>query len=147
MLMWPHSWAQDWTFLYFGTNFFALPLQFPRESTPTPPLFLSLPSLCDLFQIPDGFLSACVNLCDTLSLVPSSSVFPLLQRNHLSSLVTTSLLGWLAGWVATGTQSSLSPASPPNASFFSIPSDGRDGIFVLRNEKWKTYPSIWTIVT
>lgn len=144
--MWPHSWAQDWTFLYFGTNFFALPLQFPRESTPTPPLFLSLPSLCDLFQIPDGFLSACVNLWDTLSLVPSSSVFPLLQRNHLSSLVTTSLLDWLAGWVATE-HSPLSAQPHLLMLLFSIPSDGRDGIFVRRNEKWKTYPSIWTMVT
>ena len=65
----------------------AVPLWFLRES-PFPHFCL----FSDLFQIPNGCQSADVDSWDVLSLVSSSPSTPL-----LSSLVTPSLLGWLAG--------------------------------------------------
>uniref|UniRef100_A0AC11DFB4 Protein phosphatase 2 regulatory subunit B''gamma n=1 Tax=Ovis aries TaxID=9940 RepID=A0AC11DFB4_SHEEP len=49
------------------------------------------------YRIPNGCWSADMDLWDVLALVSSSPSTPLLQRNYLSPLVTTSLLGWLAG--------------------------------------------------
>lgn len=104
----------------------AVPLWFLRES-PFPHFCL----FSDLFQIPNGCWSADVDLWDVLSLVSSSPSTLLLQRNYVSSLVTTSLLGWLP----TGTWF-LSQPQPHLLMLISSPSSlmGKDGILVLRNK-------------
>nr|XP_019839104.1 PREDICTED: serine/threonine-protein phosphatase 2A regulatory subunit B'' subunit gamma isoform X2 [Bos indicus] len=83
------------------------------------------------YRIPNGCWSADVDLWDVLSLVSSSPSTLLLQRNYVSSLVTTSLLGWLP----TGTWF-LSQPQPHLLMLISSPSSlmGKDGILVLRNK-------------
>lgn len=92
-----------------STNFLS-PLWFLRNSFY--PISVSSFSLWPLADPTWSPVCRC-GFVECSSVSSSLSVFPLLWRNHLQSLVTTSLLGWLAGWLATGARSQSQPQPYP----------------------------------
>lgn len=127
MLTWPHFWAQDPTFLYFQYQPFASPVWFLREFPF--PLFLSLTS-------PRSHIVSCLQMwiCGMFFLflpcLPTALEKP-------PTIFDYHFCPWLVSWLTShgSTVTVSTPASPANASSFSIPFDGSDGILVLGNER------------